>query len=108
MPLTPRQLIVLLALRRYWYLLAAQLRDLIAIAEQRSIWDQDGGITRELLRKLLMLEYVRRHEPHVPGNSRIKGPPRSTSSRSRVAALSPEQRVTQATSSCSSRRSATT
>lgn len=72
---TPRQITVLRSLRYFWYQMAAQLRDRIAEAENRVDWDRDTSITRELLRKLLALGYVRRHAPHVPGNARIQGPP---------------------------------
>ncbi len=75
MALTSRQTIVLRALRRYWYLLTLHIRELIAREEGRQGWDRDGSITREVMRSLLALGYVRRHEPHPPGDSRTKGPP---------------------------------
>src|SRR5262249_55404259 len=74
-PLTERQLFVLADLHRYCYRVTADIRDEIAIAEKRERWDKDCAVTRELMRSLLAPGYVRRHQPHVPGDSRFKGPP---------------------------------
>lgn len=75
MTLTPRQAVTIRSLRRYWYLRAAQVHDLIARAEGRTDWDRDTSITRQVLRDLLREQFVRRYEPHPPGDPKTKGPP---------------------------------
>lgn len=69
MTLTPRQIEILKALRRYFYLRTAQIRDLVIPA------DKDGSITRECLRGLLRHEFVRRHEPRILEQGKTTAPP---------------------------------
>lgn len=69
MQLTQRQTAILRALRRYWYLRTAQIRDLIVPA------DSDGSITRNVMRTLLQLGYVRRHEPCLIEPGKFRAPP---------------------------------
>ncbi len=92
MALSRRQLTTLRALRRYWYLRAAQVHDLIARDENRADWDKDNSITREVMRSLLALNFVRRYEPHPPGDPRTKGPPIYVLTTSGSCALAQETR----------------
>jgi hypothetical protein len=69
MALTARFIGILTALRRYFYLRTADIRDMVVPA------DADGSITRECMRNLLKLGFVRRHEPRLLEVGRMTAPP---------------------------------
>lgn len=69
MPLQPRFIQILRALRRYFYLRTAQIRDLVIPH------DKDGAMTRDCLRQLLALGHVRRHFPQMCEDGKQTAPP---------------------------------
>lgn len=68
-PLTPRHVAILRALRRYFFMPAALIRDATAPT------DKDASVTRENLRRLLPLGYVKRHEPRFLEFGKATAPP---------------------------------
>jgi len=69
MTLTPNQLAVLKALRRYFYLRTAQIKDLVYPR------DKDCSVTRECMRRLHGIGFVRRHEPRIVEMGKMTAPP---------------------------------
>lgn len=67
--LTERQIAVLRILRRYHFLRTAQIRDHVAPH------DLDASITRDCMRKLRALEFVRRHQPKMVDGLFNSAPP---------------------------------
>lgn len=68
--MTPKQILILSALRRYFYMTAA----LIKMAASPK-GDKDGSVTREQLRRLVAMGYIRRHEPRILEYGRTTAPP---------------------------------
>ena len=69
MVLAARLLVILTVLRRYFYLRTAQIRDVVLPA------DKDASITRECMRRLLGLGFVRRYEPKLIDGQTGTAPP---------------------------------
>ncbi len=67
--MTPKHVAILTALRTYYFMPAALIRDV------SSPNDKDVSVTREALRRLLALGFVRRHQPRLLEFGKTTAPP---------------------------------